>query len=271
MDASLVKQLRDKTNAGMMDCKKALLESEGNLEEAVDILRKKGVATAGKKAGRTAKEGIIQTVFSEDKKTAVMAEINCETDFAARNEMFGVLKDAILKKLLVSDAAAIASDGTIVDAALASEIENMVTDAVGKIGENIRFRRCVKYQTGGTIGSYIHMGGKIGVLLEAEGDVEEALLKDVAMQVAAAHPMYLDRAEVPEEALEKEKEIIRAQMQNKPPQVIEKIVSGKLEKFYEEKCLTDQVFVKEQDRKVKDILGAVCLKHFCRFQLGEEV
>ncbi|MBU0650636.1 translation elongation factor Ts [bacterium] len=270
MDASIVKELRDKTNAGMMDCKKALQESGGDIEKAVEYLRKQGISTAAKKAGREAKEGLVSALIINDGKTGLIAEVNCETDFVARNENFKNLVDGLLEKL-ISAKNSVYSNGSIVDEAFKTEIQQIVTEAIGKIGENIQLKRVEKFETqNGVIGSYIHLGGKIGVLVEAEGDAEnkDEILKDVSMQIAATSPICITREEVSPKELELEKEIIKSQIKGKPDNIVDKIVLGKLEKFYEEKCLVDQVFVKNPDKKIKDILSGLKIKKFVRFQLG---
>ena len=269
MDASLVKELRDKTNAGMMDCKKALIESAGDLEKAVDILRKKGIATAAKRADKEAKEGLVCAHVSADGKLGVLIELNCETDFVAKNEGFASLANTILNDIVKASSKDI-KNNTIVNNALKESIDKKIINAVGKIGEKICLKRFVKYETTGKIGSYIHLGGKLGILLEVEGNASAELLKDLCMQIAAAHPDYINSSEVPANVLEKEKEIIKAQIKGKPDNIVDKIVMGKLSKFYEEKCLIEQIFIKDNDKKVKNILGAVTVKRFSRFQIGAQ-
>ncbi len=271
MDASLVKQLRDKTNAGMMDCKKALMETNGDLEKSVEILRKKGISTAAKRASKEAKEGKIDSVVLNDGKLGVIVEVNSETDFVARNESFIELVKNIMDEVVNAGQNDV-SENEILNKELKEKINTMVSDIVGTIGENIKFRRFIKFLTKtGKIGTYIHMGGKIGVLIDVEGasDNRDEIIKDLCMQIAAANPEYISRDEIKDEILEKEKEIIKAQIKDKPDNIIDKIVEGKMEKVYQEKCLLDQIFVKDHDKKIKEILDGLTIKSFVRYQLGE--
>ncbi|GAB4484609.1 MAG: translation elongation factor Ts [Thermodesulfovibrionales bacterium] len=277
ISAAAVKDLREKTGAGMMECKKALTESNGDFEKAIDLLRQKGLASAAKKASRSASEGLISVKTTAS--SAVMVEINCETDFVARTDDFRGLIDDICSRL-----AAAADTGSVT-----AQIPDLVNEKIAKLGENIVFRRFEKFgfdPETGAVGSYIHMN-KIGVMVEAQcasaavasHDAVRELLKDVAMHIAAANPSYLGREAVPADVIEREKEIYRAQVTNKPAQVVEKIVGGKLEKFYSDVCLLEQIFVKDPDQKkrIKDLVaatgatagGAISLTRFSRFQLGE--
>ena len=271
--ASMVKELRTSTGAGMMDCKKALTEADGDMAKAVDILREKGLSQAAKKAGRIAAEGAVVSYVSEDGKVGVIVEVNCETDFVGHNESFQTLAKSIAKEIAVAAPAD-------VDALLASEmdgktVKDVVTEAIAKIGENISVRRFERFESAeGQVYSYIHGGGKIGVLVDMKGGDAE-LGKDVAMQVAAAIPSYLDRSQVPAAELEHEKEVLSEQARNegKPEKIIEKMVIGRINKYYKEVCLLDQEFIKDGDLTIAKLLkskGAEVAR-FARFQLGEGI
>lgn len=271
--ASMVKELRTSTGAGMMDCKKALTEADGDMAKAVDILREKGLSQAAKKAGRIAAEGAVVSYVSEDGKVGVIVEVNCETDFVGHNEGFQTLAKSIAKQVTVAAPAD-------VDALLASEmdgktVKDLVTEAVAKIGENISVRRFERFESAeGQVYSYIHGGGKIGVLVDMKGGDAE-LGKDVAMQVAAANPSYLNRDQVPAVELEHEKTVLSEQARNegKPEKIIEKMVIGRINKYYKEVCLLDQEFIKDGDLTITKLLkskGAEVAR-FARFQLGEGI
>lgn len=271
--AKMVSELRTKTGAGMMDCKKALVEADGDMEKAVDILREKGLSQAAKKASRVAAEGAVVSAISEDGKTGTVVEVNCETDFVGSNDAFQALAGSIAKQVL-------AINPKDVDELLASEmdgktVKDTVTEAVAKIGENISVRRFVRYESqDGQVYSYIHGGGKIGVLVELVcGDAE--LGKDIAMQIAAANPSYLDRSEVPQAELEHEKEVLAVEARNegKPEQIIEKMVMGRINKYYKEVCLVDQEFIKDGDLTIAKLLKSKDAKvvRFTRYQLGEGI
>lgn len=271
--ASMVKELRTSTGAGMMDCKKALTEADGDMAKAVDILREKGLSQAAKKAGRIAAEGAVVSYVSEDCKVGVIVEVNCETDFVGHNEGFQTLAKSIAKQVAVAAPAD-------VDALLASEmdgktVKDLVTEAVAKIGENISVRRFERFESAeGQVYSYIHGGGKIGVLVDMKGGDAE-LGKDVAMQVAAANPSYLNRDQVPAAELEHEKTVLSEQARNegKPEKIIEKMVIGRINKYYKEVCLLDQEFIKDGDLTITKLLkskGAEVAR-FARFQLGEGI
>lgn len=269
--AAMVKDLREKTGAGMMDCKKALSETNGDMSKAIDYLREKGIAKAAKKSGRIAAEGAVTAFVSEDGKVGALAEINCETDFTANNENFRELAKKVTEHIAKNNFADL-------DELNASKIEgsktvaDLVTEATATIGEKISVRRFVKYATDGIITSYIHMGGKIGVLVELSGGSHE-LGKDVAMQIAAANPSAIDRNSVDAAELEHEKEILRKQAleEGKPAKIVEKMVEGRINKFYKEVCLIEQIFVKDNEKTVKDILKDVKVLNFTRYQLGEGI
>ena len=285
--AALVKELREKTNAGMMDCKKALTETNGDLEAAVDYLRKKGISKAAGKADRKASEGIIAARLSDDGKSGLLVEINCETDFVSRNENFVAFVDEVADTLAASDAKTL-------DEALAVKkgdmtVEEFVKSKVIELGENMQLRKFERFNLGdhGTIAQYIHMGGKVGVLVEVgAGQGETAakeefreLVKDITLHIAAAAPQGLSRDDIPAELVEKEKDVYREQMkeEGKPAEIIEKIILGKIGKFFSESCLLEQAFVKDPDQKVGKLVEAtgktlgdeLVIRRFVRFGLGE--
>lgn len=271
--ASMVKDLRTQTGAGMMDCKKALVEAEGDIAKAVDILREKGLSQAAKKASRVAAEGAVGSAVSEDGKTGTILEVNCETDFVGTNEDFRNLAASIADQILAVNPAD-------VEALLDSEIDgkkvrDLVTEAVAKIGENISVRRFVRYESAeGKVYSYIHGGGKIGVLVEMIG-ADDELGKDIAMQVAAANPSYLDRTQVSRDEIDHEKEVLAVEARNegKPENIIEKMVIGRINKYYKEVCLVDQEFIKDGDLTISKLLRSknASVVRFARYQLGEGI
>ena len=271
--ASMVKDLRTQTGAGMMDCKKALVEAEGDIAKAVDILREKGLSQAAKKASRVAAEGAVGSAVSEDGKTGTILEVNCETDFVGTNEDFRNLAASIADQILAVNPAD-------VEALLDSEIDgkkvrDLVTEAVAKIGENISVRRFVRYESAeGKVYSYIHGGGKIGVLVEMIG-ADDELGKDIAMQVAAANPSYLDRTQVSRAEIDHEKEVLAVEARNegKPENIIEKMVIGRINKYYKEVCRVDQEFIKDGDLTISKLLKSknASVVRFARYQLGEGI
>ena len=268
--AALVKELREKTGAGMMDCKKALTEVGGDMDKAIDFLREKGIAKAEKKAGRVAAEGAVAAYVSEDAKVGAVVEINCETDFAAGNDQFKALTAKISKHIADTKPADLgALNNSVIDG---KKVSDIITEATATIGEKISLRRFAVYESAGRVASYIHMGGKIGVLVDLTAG-DEALGKDVAMQIAAAAPTAIDRSGVDAADLEHEKEVLRkqAEEEGKPANIIERMVEGRINKFYKEVCLNEQVFVKDPDKTVADILGDVKVSAFTRFQLGEGI
>lgn len=271
--AALVKELRERTGAGMMDCKKALTAVEGDMDKAIDFLREKGLAAAAKKAGRIAAEGVVASYVSEDNKVGVIVEVNCETDFVAKTDNFKDLVNAIAAHIAASKPADM-------DALMASKLDGktisaLVTESIAKIGENISVRRFARYEVAeGTVAAYIHGGGKIGVLVNMKGGNAE-LGKDIAMHIAAANPSYLNRDQVPAAELEHEKEVLTEQARNegKPEKIIEKMVVGRIQKYYKEVCLVDQEFVKDPDQTIAKLLNAndADVVEFARFQLGEGI
>lgn len=273
--AKLVKELRDRTGAGMMDCKKALGETDGDIERAIDLLREKGIAKAAKKSGRTAAEGLIFEGVSADNKTAVVLEFNSETDFVAKNDEFKALGAKMVEIALrpeiktVEDLKAAEIDG--------ATVETTITNLIAKIGENMSLRRFEKITTEGFVTTYNHLGGKLGVIVEMTGEATEANItkaKDIAMHVAAMDPKYVDRSVVTTDDLEREKEISRKQLEaeGKPVQIIEKILVGKMNKFYEDNCLVDQIFVKAENKEtVAEYAGDIKVVSFARYKVGEGI
>ena len=267
--AALVKELREITGAGMMDCKKALVECDGDKDKAIDYLREKGIAKAAKKAGRIASEGVVAAAYCEKCNTAAIVEINSETDFVAKNENFLALVKKIAQHI-------VATKPADMDALNASEMDgktvaDVMTEAVASIGEKLSLRRFEVYSSeDGKLATYIHMGGKIGVIVELSGG-DETLGKDVAMQIAAAKPQCIDRASVDQEALAHEREVLKKQAleEGKPEKIVEKMVDGRINKYYKEVCLVEQEFVKDGDKTIKDILGGVEVRRFARFEMGE--
>jgi len=280
--AADVKRLRDQTGAGMMDCKAALTEANGDFEEANTILRKRGVATAAKKAGRATSEGLIAHRLAPDHTSGILAEVNCESDFVARTDDFQHLMEGVLDE--IQKAGEHATDAWLKDAN--GPIQQRVAAAIAKLGENIAVPRFVRY-AGEYVGQYIHLGGKIGVQVEfvnVSADVarrEEfvTLVKELAMQIAASSPAYVSRAAIPADVLDKERAIYRAQMEGsgKPPHVIDKIVDGKLASFYSQVALPDQASIRDPKMTVADVLAAaakslgaaVAVSRFVRLRVGE--
>ena len=273
-----VMALRDKSGAGMLDCKKALTDADGNMEKAAEILRERGIAKAVKKEGRIAAEGAVGAYVCNNCNTGVLLEINCESDFVSRGDKFHGIVDGVAKVVAENKPADVEALGAC---KIGGEtVKEFITNQTAVIGEKISIRRFVTYETAGKIETYIHMGGKVGVMVEAldfkEGS--EETLHDVALQIAAARPSYLTEADVPQEVLDKEKEIMLVQMQNdeknanKPKNILEKIVAGKMGKFYQENCLLEQSFVKDDSVKIKDVIGSKFrIARFVRFEMGEGI
>ena len=267
ISAALVKELRDKTGVGMMDCKKALTDANGDIEEAIKALREKGLSKAAKKSDRSAKEGRIITLVNNDK--AVILELNCETDFVSNNENFISLGNTIAEAIISADTSTTADD--IKDKEVnGQKISEVISDHVLKLGENIVIGQFKQLSTSGSFADYIHTNGKIGVVVEFNGDVDQLIGKDVAMQVAAMNPGYVSQEQVPSSDLENEANILKQQAlsEGKPEQVVDKIVEGRMSKFYKENCLVEQSFVKDQDKQIKDLLPEnVTVNLFERFSL----
>lgn len=258
--AAIVKALREETSQGMMECKKALEEAKGDVEVAKDILRKKGLATAEKKAARATKEGLIQIIVTDDRKTAVMVEVVCETDFCARNDEFSGM---------VKDVANMAMQAPAGDVESTTAIKDRVQQVLAKIGENMSFTRGKKIQAA-KIGSYLHHNGKVGVLVGVDREVTDEVLGDLCMHVAFADPMGINAEDIPAAVIEKEKAfaIDQAVESGKPRDIAEKMVAGKIRKFVEANALMEQPFVRDDKKKVKDILGGAKVTACVRFALG---
>ena len=268
--AAMVKELREKTGAGMMDCKKALTATDGDAAAAVDWLREKGIATAATTSGRVAAEGAVGAYVTPDGKTGAVVEINCETDFAAGNEQFKSLLAKVAQHIAETKPADLdALNNSELDG---QKVSDIITNATATIGEKISLRRFASYESAGRLASYIHMGGKIGVLVNLTGG-DEQLGKDVAMQIAAAAPIAIDETGVPADVIDHEKDVARktALEEGKPEKIVDRIVEGRIKKFLKEVCLIDQIFVKDSDKTIKDILGGVEVKEFTRFMLGEGI
>lgn len=275
--AGLVKELRERTGAGMMDCKKALMENDGDMDKAIDYLREKGIAKAVKKAGRIAAEGLIFDAVSADHKRAVLIEFNSETDFVAKNVEFKEFG----KKLAEI---AITNNVKTIEALNEAEIEagktvaQAVTDLIAKIGENMNIRRIHETEAkDGFVATYSHLGGKLGVIVELSGEATESNItkaRDIAMHVAAMDPKYLNSSEVTTADLEHEKEIARKQLEaeGKPAQIIEKILVGKMNKFYEENCLVDQIYVRAENKEtVAKFAAPSTVLSFARYKVGDGI
>ncbi|MBE6048663.1 MAG: elongation factor Ts [Clostridium sp.] len=283
--AKLVKELRERTGSGMMDCKKALTETNGDIEKAVEFLREKGLAAAAKKAGRVAAEGQVVTFTAEDGKTASIVEVNCETDFVADNEQFTTFAGKIAE-------IAAKSNATNVEELQAEKFEGdktvkeALTELIATLGENMTIRRFEKVSVDkGVVKTYIHGGGRIGVVVklecETESPVVEEVAKELCMQVAAANPLFLNESEVDSESLEKEREIYRVQALNegKPEKIVEKMVEGRIKKYLKEVCLVDQLWVKDNDKTIakfveekgKEVGSPITVKSFVRYERGEGI
>ncbi len=275
IDAQLVKSLREKTNAGLMECKRALAETNGDLEAAIDVLRKKGAASAAKKADREAKEGIIAQAIAPGAKVGVIVEVNCETDFVAKNDQFRAFTEELAKKIAATPDADLEADRVA---------------AVQKCGENIQIRRHARVEvTGnGLVAAYIHTGGKVGVLVEVGAEKDETtacedfkqLVRDITLQIAAANPVCIERSQVTPELVARERAIYSDQVpKDKPPQMIEKIIDGKMGKFYSGACLLEQAFIKNPDQTISQLIAEksktlgdkIVIRRFLRYMVGEAI
>ncbi len=293
IQASDVKTLREKTGAGMMDCKKALTDADGDMEKAIVILREKGLASAAKKAGRIAAEGIVESFLSAHTHSGhmggVLLEVNCETDFVAKTDQFkGLVKD-IAEHIWSKNPADV---DALLEQPFAKDsgktVSTLVAEKIGEIGEKLDIRRFTRYALEGTgiVESYIHMGGKIGVLVEigcdgviAGNPALKTYARDIAMQIAAANPLYLDSAQVPQSVLEQEKEILRAQAlsEGKPANIVDKMVEGRIQKYFKDFCLVEQPFVKDPEKSIKkftaekgaELNGKIEIRRFVRYEMGE--
>ena len=288
--AKVVMDLRGRTGCGMMDCKKALAACDGDIEKAIDYLREKGLAKAAKKQSRIAAEGCVGAYICNKCNTGALVEVNCETDFVANTPEFKEMVNTIAKQIVISDP-------IDVDVLLTTKLEgseqtvgDMITEKTAKIGEKISVRRFVRYAaTNGTVDSYIHMGGKVGVLVEvncetdfvARGDQFKELVHDIALQIAAAKPLYVTKEEVPAEVLEEEKKILKIQAMNegKPEAIAEKMVAGRIKKYYEDFCLLEQPFVKDSSKTINQLITEaiasigekITVRRFARFEMGEGI
>jgi len=284
ISAELVKQLREMTGAGMLECKKALEEAQGDIEKAKEILRIKGLAKAEKKAGRETKEGIVQTYVSEDRKVGVILELNCETDFVARNEQFVELSLNLAKHIASLKENANKSGG-FEDIAQqpyyadsTQKVEDVVKSAIARIGENIKLSRWARFDAEGYVHAYVHGIGRVGVLMEYKTDrISDDVLRlaqDIILQIAAMKPEFVSVEAIPSEVLEREKRILTEQtrQEGKPEHLIDKIVEGKLRKFYQEKVLLEQPFIKDEKKSVKQYISESGLNfevvRFVRFEVG---
>lgn len=272
--AQLVKELREKTGAGMMDCKKALVQTDGNLEAAIDFLREKGLSSAAKKADRIAAEGT--TYILEQGNEAIIIEVNAETDFVAKNDKFQVLVSSLAEQLLTAKPASVEAALELTNAD-GVKIEDQISTAVATIGEKITLRRFeIKTKTDAdSFGAYLHMGGRIGVLVTLEGSTDASAAKDVAMHIAAINPTYVSRDEVSAEEVERERKVLTEQALNegKPENIVAKMVEGRLGKYFEDVCLLDQSFVKNSDQKVRDFVASTggSVNGFVRYAVGEGI
>ena len=275
-----VKTLREMTGCGMMDCKKALTETDGDMDKAVEYLREKGLATAAKKAGRIASEGIVKAYI--DGKVGVLVEVNSETDFVAKNDEFLAFVDSIAKTVAANNPADVEALKALPMVGGEGTVGDELTAKIAKIGENMNIRRFIRIETTGAVVDYIHAAGKIGVLVEADAEDNDATrecLKNVAMQVAALNPKYLSSADIPDDYKEHEKNILIAQLQNdpknanKPANIIEKMIEGRLAKEFKEVCLLEQEYVKAENKesvgKYVASVGNITVKQFARFETGE--
>lgn len=271
--ASQVKDLRKKTGAGMMDCKKVLTETDGDMEKAMELLRERGITKAAKKSERIAAEGLVECYVTEDGKVGAVVEVNAETDFVAKNEEFKSFVAGVAKQVALNnpkDVEELLNQKSIVEPD--KTVSEVLTNKIATIGENMHIRRFVRLESNGLVEKYIHGEGKIGVLVAMENG-DSTLAKDICMQIAAARPEYLNREAVPQEKVEKEMEILKAQAMNegKPEQIAEKMVQGRIGKFYSEICLLEQEFVKDPDMKINKLLESkgATVTNFARLEKGE--
>jgi elongation factor Ts len=289
INPATVKALREKTNAGMMDCKRALTEAGGDIEKAEALLRQKGIASAGKKASRHAKEGAVVSFINPSGKTGVLVEINCETDFVAKNDIFTKFIKEITEEISSAKADTVE---TLLEAkgSTGTLFKDSIAATIAALGENIVIRRFDRFQiaegNGGLVASYIHLQGKVGVLVEiscgseaaAKNDGFREFVKDITLQIAAAHPTVVSRDQVDPALVASEREIFKAQVQGKPENIVEKIVDGKMDKFYSTTCLLEQACIKNPDITVKELVSSkekelgdkIAITKFVRYGLGEE-
>ena len=280
ISAEKVRELRDKTGAGMMDCKKALTAMDGDLEKAIDHLRKEGVVKAAKKSGRATSEGLIGVSLSPDKKVASLLEVNCETDFVARTDQFQNFINALGEHIVKNQAADV--EALNVQKMGDASVQDVMAQLVSKLGENMGIRRfcTVKAGAGEVIGSYLHAGAKIGAMIRVKGEkVSEETVREIAMHVAAMGPRFIGREQVPADVVQREKDVFKAspELAGKPENIHEKIILGKLNRFYSDSCLIDQPFVKDATGKktvgdyLKDVSPGAQILEMVRYQVGEEL
>ena len=285
ISAQLVKELREMTGAKMMDCKKALVETDGNIDKAVEFLREKGLADAAKKSGRVAAEGIVKTYITENKKAGAVLEFNCETDFVAINEEFVAFADKLAK---IVGEASVATVEELLNEKIEGEttVSESLKALIAKLGENMSVRRFTKFSIeNGLVKSYIHGGGRIGVLVEVacdkDSEIVDEVAKEVCMQIAAANPLFLSKDDVDTTSMEKEKEIYRVQALNegKPENIVEKMVVGRIQKYFKEVCLLEQLWVKDGDKSItkfieeksKEVGSPIKVTRFVRYERGEGI
>ncbi|QQE76160.1 elongation factor Ts [Brevibacillus composti] len=275
ISAQAVKELRERTGAGMMDCKRALEETNGDLEKAIDLLRERGIAKAAKKAGRIAAEGL--TAYATSGNVAAIVEVNCETDFVGKNPEFQELVKDVAEHVVSQRPATVEEALEQPFKGQGETLGHVISEKIATIGENISFRRfaILEKSDNGVFGTYLHMGGRIGVLVALEGTKDESLAKDLGMHAAAANPRFANREEVSADEIEREREVLKNQAlaEGKPANIVEKMVEGRLSKYFEEYVMVEQPFVKDPDKKVSALLkeqGAT-LKGFVRYQVGEGI
>ena len=273
--ASQVKELREKTGAGMMDCKKVLTETDGDMEKAIELLRERGIAKAAKKSSRVAAEGLVAAYVSDDKKVGAVVEVNAETDFVSKNDEFKTFVNDVARQIVEKNPANV--EELLAQPSIAESgktVQEVLTNKIATIGENMTIRRFARFESTGIVASYIHGEGKIGVLVDMENATPE-LAKDICMQIAAAKPEFLNREAVTAERVAKEMEILKAQAMNegKPAEIAEKMVQGRINKFYGEICLLEQPFVKDPDIKINKLLESKGAKinNFARLDKGEGI
>ena len=286
INPAIVKALREKTNAGMMDCKRALTEAGGDIEKAEALLRQKGIASAGKKASRHAKEGAVVSFIQPSGKVGVLVEINCETDFVAKNDIFTKFVKEVSEEIAASKAETVES---LLESPDSKGIlfKDSIATTIAALGENMVVRRFARFQLeGGLVASYIHLQGKVGVLVEiacgneatTKSESFREMVKDITLQIAAAHPTCISRDQVEPSLVASEREIYKAQVAGKPDNIVEKIVDGKMDKFYSTTCLLEQACIKNPDITVKDLVASkekelsdkIVISKFVRYALGEE-
>ncbi|BAH44424.1 MULTISPECIES: translation elongation factor Ts [Brevibacillus] len=275
ISAQAVKELRERTGAGMMDCKRALEETAGDMEKAIDLLRERGVAKAAKKSGRIAAEGLTATAVAGN--VAAVVEVNCETDFVGKNPEFQTLVKDIAEHVVSQRPASVEEALEQPFKGAGETLGHVINEKIATIGENISFRRFALSEKtdNGVFGAYLHMGGRIGVLVTLEGTQDETLARDLGMHAAASNPRFANREEVSADEIEREREVLKNQAlaEGKPANIVEKMVEGRLSKFFEEYVLVEQPFVKDTDKKVAVLLkeAGATLKGFARFQVGEGI